>query len=105
MEDPCIIQDTVDRDPECGNPTDESVDWLADDFWRIRTGDSSNRHWARYPYRMWTWKPPRLRDLTPTERLLYGVMAGFHRPEPKVASQPWKNQRKQRKCDTRPFKY
>jgi len=20
MEDPCIVQDTVDRDPECGNP-------------------------------------------------------------------------------------
>lgn len=96
MDDPCIIQDTVDRDPECGNPTDESVDWLADDFWRFRTRYTSNRQWA------WTYRYyDRMSEL---ERLLYGVSA-YLRPEPKVASQPWKNQRKQRKCDIRPFKH
>jgi len=119
MDDPCIIPDSVDRDPECCDPEEHKPVVLTngetliandDNFWmfRISTGNRhpiwATRHWAFKRYQHWTCKPIRLRDLSPMERLLYGIFP-LHRPEPKVASQPWKNQRKQRKCDSRPFKH
>ena len=109
MEDPCIIQDTVDRDPECCDPEEHKPVVLAigenllandDNFWRISTGNRRiwytrrNRTSASEFIYIWTNGP-----------LISSIMSGLHRPEPKVASQPWKNQRKQRKCDSRPFKH
>jgi len=129
MEDPCIIQDSVDRDPECCDPeehkpvvlaidenliadhyifinSEQSVVAHGDDFWRIRIGNRSNRQWIWSNRRNRTSVGEFIDILTVNDGpLISSIMTGFHRPEPKVASQPWKNQRKQRKCDSRPFKH